>query len=71
MLDAHGRYVCQHCQQLVQKFRDATVVSLRPEQLVAPFAFLIQKLAAGALNSKEDVSWIVLCSVRYRGQRVA
>jgi hypothetical protein len=26
---------------------------------------------AGVLNSKEEVSWIVLCSVRYRGQRMA
>jgi len=56
MLDAHGRYLCQRCQQLVQKFQDAAVVCLRPEQPVALFAFLIQKLAAGALNSKEDVS---------------
>ena len=32
MLDAHGRYLCQHCQQLVQKFRDAAVVSLRSER---------------------------------------
>src|SRR6267378_26004 len=71
MLDAHGRYRCRHCQQLVQKFRKVAVASLRPEQLVALFAFLIQELGAGALNSKEDVSWIVLCSVRYRGQRMA
>ena len=56
MLDAHGRYRCQHCQQLVQKFRKVAVVSLQPEQLVALFAFLIQELAAGALNPKEDVS---------------
>jgi hypothetical protein len=53
MLDAHGRY---RCQQLVQKFRKVAVASVRPEQLVALFAFLIQESAAGALNSKEDVS---------------
>jgi hypothetical protein len=45
--------------------------SLRPEQRVALFTFLIQELVAGALNSKEEVSWIVLCSVLYRGQRMA
>ena len=56
MLDAHGRYLCQHCQQLVQEFRDAAVVSLRPEQLDAPFSFLIQELLAEGLNSTEDVS---------------
>jgi len=32
---------------------------------------LDQELLAGALNSKEEVSWIVLRSVRYRGQRMA
>ena len=56
MLDARGRYRRQHCQQLVQKFRKVAVVSLQPEQLVALFAFLIQELAMGALNPKEDVS---------------
>ena len=56
MLRAHGRYFCQHCQQLVQKFRDPAVVSLRSEQLVVLFEFPIQRLAVVALNSKEDVS---------------
>ena len=71
MLDAHGRYRCQHCQQLFQKFRKVAVASLQPEQLVALFAFLIQESAAGALSSKEEVSWIVLCRVRYNGQCMA
>jgi anti-sigma factor RsiW len=48
-----------------------SVQSLRPEKRVAVFAFLIQESVAGALNSKEEVSWIVLCSVRYSGQRIA
>ncbi len=35
------------------------------------FPHLVQAAVAGVTNSNDEVSWIVLCNVRYKGQRIA